>query len=119
MNILRPLLALLAATIGLSALLWLVWTLPVEAHEWYDATCCSGRDCAQVPVDAVGFDAEGNYLITLEPGSHPLVTRAQTWTFPPARARASRDGAWHACVSASADALGNRRLLCVYEPRTF
>ena len=90
-----------------------------HAHSWYDAACCSGRDCAPISVDAVGFDSNGDYVVTIEAGTHPLVEQTQTWVWPRTDARMSRDGSWHGCVSLLKDAAGHQRLLCLYAPMSF
>ena len=89
------------------------------AHSWYEAACCSGQDCAPIPVDAVGFDANGDYLVTIQAGAHPLVKSTQTWVWPRSQARVSQDGSWHGCVSLAKNAAGQQRLLCLYAPMSF
>lgn len=42
---------------------------PVAAHSWYDADCCSARDCAPIPASTVTLTGEG-YAVTLHPGDH-------------------------------------------------
>ena len=94
-------------------------TLPAAAHQApsgfaYDASCCSGQDCAPVPNDAIR-EAPGGYAVRIRPGSHPFVPEGSSplEAFVPhgdSRIRPSGDGGKHACVSPS------RYVLCVYLP---
>lgn len=93
-------------TMGLTA-------APAAAHDWYDAVCCSGEDCAELSFDAVGQTTEG-YVLSIEPQSHPTVNGGgQTWKVPygSSRIRPSQDGNFHACVLKK-----SQRLACLYVP---
>jgi hypothetical protein len=98
---------------------------PASAHSWYEGSCCSGRDCAPIRVDAVEVTPDG-YLVTVEPGDHPFITERtqQLYRYVDAQpgattvdgvpeARQGQDEHYHLCV-------GERtgRLLCLYVPET-
>ena len=93
-------------------LLALALASPVQAHDWYDPYCCSDADCAPVPVEAVSATDKG-YLITLEPGDHPLVKASLTFLieYDAIKLRRSMDGDYHVCLGANSMAV-----YCVYEP---
>jgi len=97
---------ILAAMVAVSA-------APVAAHEWYDPSCCSGQDCA--PVEASAIKAEdGNWHVSLDPGSHPLVTKPMSWVVPfdAPKVRESQDDKFHACVGVRSGIL-----FCLYVPQ--
>lgn len=61
---------IIAKPIALIALLFLAllwWAWPSHAHEWYKNTgCCSGSDCAAVPLDADWVQpTKGGYQVDL------------------------------------------------------
>lgn len=66
---------------------------PSWAHSWFDPWCCNDRDCQPIPDSAVKITPQG-YVITLQPGDHPMLakeTRPHTYTVPYAKARVSLD----------------------------
>ncbi len=87
--------------IGMAALLALV-SSPAVAHQAksgmaYEAWCCNGKDCAEIPDTAVTAGPEG-WVITLWPGQHPMVTRPIHRVIPYQAARRSEDGRFHLCL---------------------
>ncbi|WP_273280915.1 hypothetical protein [Pseudooceanicola atlanticus] len=84
----------------------------VAAHSWYDPACCSGRDCAEIPVQKVHADP-GGWRVTLMPGDHPMVDRPVEYFFKwgERRIRKSEDGAFHICLSKSLN-----HAYCLYQP---
>ena len=94
------------------ALIFAAVSTPVTAHEWYDAACCSGFDCAPVAVETVQ-SVPGGYLLTIEPGQHPLVFQRieEFVSYDDAdRFRASQDDQWHVCIFPAG------KVRCVYQP---
>jgi hypothetical protein len=100
-----------------SALMW----GPAQAHDWYPADCCSGRDCAPVtkieqiptakPAGAGAIFGSATSLpsqlvITTEHGA-VLVPE----NFP---RRESHDGQWHACIRGTM--FSPPVLICLFEP---
>ena len=81
------------------AMLLAVSATSVAAHSWYDADCCSAKDCAPIPAQTVVITVDG-YTVTLNPGDHFLATKPLTAFFPHGddNLRPSADGDWHACV---------------------
>lgn len=89
----------------------LAWSGAAETHDapsgWsYAAWCCNSTaerngDCAPIPDGAVRITPVG-YVVTLNPGDHPLITQVQTWTVPydseRPSVRNSGDFNWHACL---------------------
>ena len=72
---------------------------PASAHKWYSGWCCSGQDCAPIPLRSVELRPDG-YLVTLQRGDHPLAG-AGIQTFLPLGDRGilpSQDLAFHACI---------------------
>lgn len=64
-----------------------------RAHSWFDPWCCNDRDCQPIPDSAVKVTPQG-YVITLNPGDHPMLakeTGLRTYTVPYANARVSLD----------------------------
>ena len=107
---------------GLGRAVWIViaalvvlcfglWTL-ARAHGWYEPSCCSGRDCARMAFEEIGQTREG-YVLDLEPGDHPMITRAQRYVVPygDRRIKLSQDGFFHVCILAH-----SQTLACFYEP---
>ncbi len=87
----------LAAVVGF---FWLVFSLgKAAAHSWYDAACCSDRDCAPVPDEAV-IEHPGGFEIR---ATGELVSRHN--------AKFGRDDRYHICRSPVSNAL-----LCLYIP---
>ncbi|MCW6508655.1 hypothetical protein [Lichenifustis flavocetrariae] len=48
-----------------ASLFLLLSATPVGAHSWYDARCCSGRDCHPVPCDQLRSGTGG--MLTFRP----------------------------------------------------
>lgn len=94
---------------------------PAAAHEWYDAACCSGHDCAPAPAGSVTITSEG-YRVRVEPGEHPMIPAdgPAFETFAPfvkapddywsATILPSRDGRFHLCI------VPDTGLRCLYVP---
>jgi hypothetical protein len=101
----------------------LVMAGPAGAHHWYDADCCSDRDCAPIAADRVSA-VDGGYLVELEAGDHPMVVRPTSRWFPfdHPKLRPSQDGDWHVCVmpfysdSSRTAQIGNGEPICLYMP---
>ena len=60
----------------------------VQAHSWYPAECCDGRDCSVLPDDAVHASREG----------WMLRTTGETIPFDDVRVLKSPDGRFHQCI---------------------
>ena len=94
------------------AILMAMLTGPAIAHEWYDPWCCNAKDCAPVPASSVQ-SAPGGYLLTLDPGAHPLVlTRIEAFVSydDATRFKRSQDDRWHVCI------YPRGVVRCVYQP---
>jgi len=75
----------------------------------YDAYCCNGKDCH--PIDARHVRAaRGGFVVTLNVGDHPMVTKPLRVMVAYPDARPATDGEYHACVF-PADTLR-----CLYVP---
>lgn len=74
----------------------------MAASGWeYPMECCSGEDCAEVPVSAVRFDVRGGiagYVFELGPAMHPMLHEARTFFVREEDAKPSPDGKPHACI---------------------
>lgn len=100
------------------AFLLLLTTDPARAHSFYTATCCSGRDCAEVPPGTVKWTPDGwlvSPIIKLSNGM--VLTKPETVPFNDKRIKlvpleAGEQGAqsFHICVNEVG------KLLCVYKP---
>lgn len=91
---------------------------PSQAHDWYDPACCGGNDCAPIPRESVALTREG-WVVTLQPGQHPMVTRGRVTAIVPAdEARPSQDADFHACVrdQSSPSAVMAEPIICLYIP---
>jgi hypothetical protein len=87
---------------ALAAILTLAILSPVTAHKArsgmeYESWCCNGKDCAEIPEQAVKAGPNG-WVITLKPGEHPMVTRTQQRVIPYHLARVSEDARYHICL---------------------
>jgi hypothetical protein len=76
------------------------------AHSWYDADCCSDRDCE--PVSAVTYVASDPksvpvMVVTTSFGTKPVTARTKV--------RESKDSRMHACIYMG-------ELICLYMPPT-
>jgi hypothetical protein len=73
---------------------------PQQPQGWqYGWECCSMNDCAQVRKTAVTEGADG-VTVHLEPGDHPMILWAVTYTIPYGDKRLkyeSKDGLYHVC----------------------
>jgi hypothetical protein len=49
----------LPATLWLALMAWVGMTIGAMAHDWYDADCCSNRDCEPVPCEEMAEGKEG------------------------------------------------------------
>lgn len=83
------------------------WLTFAQAHEWYPSRCCwspqtapAGRlgDCDAIPTSAVKVGPDG-YVVTLNPGDHPMVKEPLTFVFPYDKTETSLDGGYHVCFS--------------------
>ena len=75
---------------------------PAAAHKAksgmaYEAWCCSGKDCAEIPDESVSAGPDG-WVVTLWPGQHPMVTKPIHRVIPYRTARPSEDGRFHLCL---------------------
>lgn len=88
------------------------WAGTANGHSWYDVACCSGYDCHVVPTAAVTATPSG-WRVRLDRGMHPFADRGidEVVPYDDSRLRESRDGEFHACISAH-----SRTLLCLYVP---
>lgn len=98
---------------SIAAVVALAFIQPVAAHEapqgWrYPARCCwspatapAGRpgDCDEIPTSSVKVGPDG-YVVTLQPGDHPMVKEPITFTFPYDKTETSPDGLYHVCFRA-------------------
>lgn len=128
----RHVLALaLAIALLLAAFVWVAFTTPGFAQgmdhtapgHWYDAECCSQRDCAPIPPETVTITPWG-YELRLVPGHHPLVTMPTQRDFAVDSndVKPSQDGEYHACVPpayGTAEDHGPRgqAVYCLYVPQ--
>jgi hypothetical protein len=77
----------------------IAWANPLKAHAWYDAACCSDRDCKPVDDGVVAEKADGVHV-----QGHGILSRTDS------RLRMSRDDRDHLCVPS----YDKTKLLCVY-----
>jgi hypothetical protein len=77
------------------------WTYPSRSC-WSASNAPAGRlgDCADIPNHAVKVGPDG-YVVTLEPGEHPMVTERISYVIPYAEAEQSPDGRYHLCISST------------------
>lgn len=100
----RIIIALFVAALFLWTALWLMDE--ARAHSWYDTSCCSGRDCEAISIEAVTESATGwtvDYL-----SKQGFIVHGFT---PRGKERDSQDGQFHGCAMPD-------RFLCLYVPRT-
>jgi hypothetical protein len=86
------------------AVLGLLWPKEGLSHSWYEAGCCSDRDCEAVEDVAVKEKPDGIHVAGFGVLSH---------TDP--RLRWGRDDRWHLCISKPSPPEAGK-LLCVYRP---
>jgi hypothetical protein len=83
-------------------LILLLFSAPVDAHEWYPWECCSGHDCAPVQqVDNRSLDL----VVTSKHGSVAVPA-----SFP---RRESKDNRMHVCMR---PVDGQMTLICLFMP---
>jgi len=93
--------------VGMTTALWMSFAQAHEADSgWrYPTRCCwspetapAGRigDCDEIPNEAVKTGPDG-YVVTLEPGDHPMVKERITFTFPYDKTEPAPDGLYHVC----------------------
>jgi hypothetical protein len=75
------------------------WSQPAVAHSFYDAACCSDRDCAPVHFSTIRERPEGFYVLP----QGDFIERGKE--------KYSPDGDWHVCRSETSG-----KLLCIYVP---
>lgn len=99
--------------IGRTALALMLTASGAVAHSWYDATCCSARDCAPVPAASIVAMGDG-YHVTLMPGDHPLIRWPLRTVVPygDPRINWSQDASQHACIATGPD--DYQGVLCIY-----
>lgn len=68
-----------------SLLLILCLTASVQAHEWYDAACCSGHDCHPIACESIKESGKSLFYNAYE--------------FIGPSIRPSQDGLCHVCIS--------------------
>lgn len=75
------------------------WQYPSRCC-WSAANAPAGRlgDCADIPDHAVKVGPDG-YVVTLEPGDHPMVMERISYVIPYAETEQSPDGRYHLCIS--------------------
>jgi len=86
------------------------WTTPGRAHSWYDATCCSERDCRPMASDEFAI-VDGRLFI---------LATGQSWALNDVRE--SKDAQWHVCIHLEGNEAGRvieRTPACVYMPPSF
>lgn len=105
----HPLAIFICALMWACGIIIAVWMLvgTAWAHDWYPSRCCwspqnapAGRlgDCDQIPDHAVKVGPDG-YVVTLEPGEHPMVKERISYVIPYSDAEQSPDGKYHLCIS--------------------
>lgn len=83
---------------------------PAKSHSFYDAICCSDRDCAPIAANMVRETPAG-YRVTINPGSHPMwpadkpAPLSILYEYRSDKIKPTRDGAWHVCINAAGDPL--------------
>lgn len=99
----------------LSALFILATGGQAVGHSWYDSACCSDRDCAPIPAEAVRITSQG-YEVTLMPGDHPMVQKRlfQVIPFGSEDVLPSQDMHYHACVIPGSPSSGIPYIACFY-----
>lgn len=81
----------------LIAAITLCGIVSASAHSWYNPVCCSDRDCAPVPFEAVEITDDG-YRVTLHAGDHVMVSSTVVHLVAYPDVLKSRDGNYHACL---------------------
>lgn len=94
-----------------------LFVLPALSHEHdgfkFDPICCNGNnvngDCQPIPGSAVTHLGNGQLLVTLKPGDHPMVTRIHVYRFEQSKVRWTDNGRNYACLYPDED-----KLRCLY-----
>lgn len=91
------------------AMLAILCLIPVlgtkaRAHDWYEPTCCSGRDCEALPEGAV-TQVQHGYHVRYRAKLGLLVDVIVPW----AQARPSQNDEYHGCANPV-------KFLCLYVP---
>lgn len=86
------------------ALAAMLFAFDARAHEWYDYSCCSKKDCRQTTLGEVERHDDGWYVVQLK----------LTVPFSDQRIRRSRDPLIHICLMPIRD--GETDLRCLYIP---
>ena len=90
--------------VALALLIVFFLARPAKSHSWYDADCCSDRDCEAV--SAVTFVAS-------TPGTVPVMVVTTSFgtkpVTPRTKMRESKDSRMHACIYQG-------ELICLYLP---
>ena len=94
----------LCVIIVLALIIVVALARPAKSHSWYDADCCSDRDCE--PVSAIAYVASDPQsvpvmVVTTSFGTKPVTPRTKI--------RESKDSRMHACIYQGA-------LICLYMP---
>lgn len=97
----KVMLAFFAFIVGV-IFLWLV--APANAMGWYDAQCCSNRDCEKIHDTAVTMEAGGYHV-----RYHAKLGFDVDVVVPFNAARPSRDEYYHGCAN-------TLNFLCLYVP---
>jgi hypothetical protein len=88
----------------LALLILLTLARPARSHSWYDADCCSDRDCE--PVSGVSFVASDPTSVPIMVVTTSFGTKPVT---PQTKIRESKDNKMHACIY-------QEKLICLYLP---
>jgi hypothetical protein len=91
----------LAAT---AAAIVLLCNVEAHAHDWYPWECCSGQDCAPIPLKESPVERNGGF--ELIDGRHISYKDLKP----------SPDGQWHLCEQKWPTATKDRKILCLYAP---
>ncbi len=92
-----------ASSVGLALVLFLI-TNAAHAHSWYPWECCSGYDCAPIPLAQTPREERGGF--TLIDGRHISYRDLKL----------SPDGRWHLCEQKWPANPAERKILCIYAP---
>lgn len=62
------------------------------------ACCCTANWCHPIPDETVSF-SEGTYIVRLQPGDHPNISKEVTFRIQASSRDQSPDGRYHLCAS--------------------
>lgn len=96
----RDWLCMCAALLAMAVVVWLLFAMPVKAHEWYPYECCSDKDCREFVEDKGEWVTEEGKFYVLWDGRR----------YPKDKARMSPDGKFHGCERA------DKTLICFFAP---